>query len=89
MGTSQRPIIREEDICADMVINDVSLLTTADKVIKRCEKEFENRLKGHQIQSKMQILKFQSVDSYAYGEQELIYFVEIREYLRKRANDKS
>ena len=37
----------------------------------------------------MQILKFKSVDSYAYGEQQLIYFVEIREYLRARANDKS
>ena len=65
-------IIREEDICADMVIKNVSLLTTADKVIKRCEKELEGRLKGHRthvLQSKMQILKFKSVDSYAYGEQ--------------------
>ena len=37
----------------------------------------------------MQILKFKSVDSYAYGEQQLIYFVEIREYLRARTNDKT
>lgn len=35
----------------------------------------------------MQILKFKSVDSYAYGETQLIYFVEIREYLRQRAKD--
>ena len=37
--------------------------------------------------NKMQILKFKSVDSYAYGETQLIYFVEIREYLRQRAKD--
>lgn len=35
----------------------------------------------------MQILKFKSEDSYAYGETQLIYFVEIREYLRARAKD--
>lgn len=35
----------------------------------------------------MQILKFKSVDSYAYGDTQLIYFVEIREYLRARAKD--
>jgi len=55
-----------------MTLDDVSLLTTADKVIKACEKKLQDRLKGHHIpvlQSKMQILKFKSVDSYAYGEQ--------------------
>ena len=36
----------------------------------------------------MQILKFKSVDSYAYGDTQLIYFVEIRDYLRRaRAKD--
>lgn len=35
----------------------------------------------------MQILKFKSVDSYAYSDTQLIYFVEIREYLRARAKD--
>lgn len=73
-----------------LVLKDISLLTTADKVIKKCEKELESRLKHDSslnFSSKMQILKFKSVDSYAYGEQQLIYFVEIREYLRARAKD--
>lgn len=72
------------------MLKDISLLTTADKVIKKCEKELESRLKHDSslnFSSKMQILKFKSVDSYAYGEQQLIYFVEIREYLRARAKD--
>ena len=72
-------------------LKDVSLLTTADKVIKKCEKEIENMLKNkfsfRDVQHKMQILKFKSEDSYAYGETQLIYFVEIREYLRARAKD--
>ena len=37
----------------------------------------------------MQILKFKSVDSYAYGETQLIYFVEIREHLRARSKDQT
>ena len=67
------------------------MLTTADKVIKKCEKEIENMIKTkfsfRDSQNKMQILKFKSEDSYAYGETQLIYFVEIREYLRARAKD--
>ena len=67
------------------------MLCTADKVIKKCEKEIEQLLKSRfnfrETQNKMQILKFKSVDSYAYGETQLIYFVEIREYLRARAKD--
>ena len=58
----------------------------ADKVIKKCEKEIESKLKVRfnfrSQQTKMQILKFKSVDSYAYGDTQLIYFVEIRDYLR-------
>ena len=69
-----------------MILRDVSLLTTADKVIKRCEKELESRLLEkvtfRDLPNNKQILKFKSVDSYAYGDQQLIYFVEIREYLR-------
>ena len=88
-GVSRGNISREA-VCEPLRLTDVSLLTTADKVIKRCEKDLETRLKGrrdHLPASKMQILKFKSVDSYAYGEQQLIYFVEIREYLRARAKD--
>ena len=56
-------------------LEDASLLTTADKVIKKCEKEIENKISKkfnsftfRDSQNKMQILKFKSVDSYAYGE---------------------
>ena len=31
---------------SDFTLNDVSLLTTADKVIKKCEKEIEMQLKS-------------------------------------------
>lgn len=37
---------KEEEFCEKLILKDVSLLTTADKVIKRCEKELENKLKG-------------------------------------------
>ena len=36
----------------------------------------------------MQILKFERVDSFAYGDNYLIYFEEIRKYLRNRLKDK-
>ena len=80
---------------SDFTLNDVSLLTTADKVIKKCEKEIEMQLKSkfkidfsfRNSTNKMQILKFKSEDSYAYGETQLIYFVAIRDYLRARAKN--
>jgi hypothetical protein len=64
-------------------------LTTAEKLIRKVEKEIENQIKNNNtfraLSNKTQILKFKSVDSYAYGETQLIYFVEIREFLRTRA----
>ena len=73
-------------------LEDVSLLTTADKLIKMCEKRFESLVKAQQFSfrecpNKMSILKFKSEDSYAYGETQLIYFEAIRAYLRNRARD--
>ena len=64
-------------------------MTTAEKLIRKVEKEIENQIKNNNtfraLSNKTQILKFKSVDSYAYGETQLIYFVEIREFLRTRA----
>lgn len=82
--------ISREKFCEPLKLTEVSMLTSADKVIKRCEKELATRMKGRRESlpgSKENILKFKSVDSYAYGEQQLIYFVEIREYLRERAKE--
>ena len=40
--------------------------------------------------NRIQILKFKNVDSYLYGDTQLVYFVEIRKFLRKsRAEKKS
>ena len=36
---------------------------------------------------RLQILKFKGIDSFVYGETQLIYFVEIREHLRSRNNN--
>lgn len=33
---------------------------------------------------RLQILKFKGIDSFVYGETQLIYFVEIREHLRSK-----
>ena len=54
-GVSRGNISREA-VCEPLRLTDVSLLTTADKVIKRCEKDLETRLKGrrdHLSASKM------------------------------------
>jgi len=37
--------------------------------------------------NRLQILKFKGIDSFVYGETQLIYFVEIREHLRSRKNN--
>lgn len=68
----------------------MSLLNTADKLIKKIEKEIEGKLKKKMDFSHLnntQILKFKSVDSYAYGDTQLIYFVEVREFLRTRSTN--
>lgn len=71
-------------------LKDISLLTTADKLIKMCEKKVEKQAKGRAFASdpnRKQILKFKNVDSYLYGETQLIYFVEIRQFLRSKEQD--
>ena len=68
-------------------LEDISLLTTADKLIKMCEKKVEKQAKGRQFpqdSNRKQILKFKNVDSYLYGETQLIYFVEVRQFLRSK-----
>ena len=71
-------------------LKDISLLTTADKLIKMCEKKVEKQAKGRQFAqdpNRKQILKFVEFDSYLYGETQLIYFVEIRQFLRSKDKD--
>ena len=71
-------------------MRNVTLLNTADKLIKKIEKEIESKMKKKMDFShlnNMQILKFKSVDSYAYGDTQLIYFVEVREFLRTRSTN--
>ena len=73
-------------------LKDISLLTTADKLIKMCEKKVEKNQKNNRVQfsqnsSRKQILKFKNKDSYLYGETQLIYFVEIRQFLRSKEKD--
>ena len=70
-------------------LKDISLLTTADKLIKMCEKKVEKNQKNYKAQfsqsnNRKQILKFKNKDSYLYGETQLIYFVEIRQFLRSK-----
>ena len=91
LATEPRPSVRDVDAFYSFKLEDVSLLNTADKLIRMCEKEIENRLHNaisfRSAQNKMQILKFKSVDSFAYGDTSLIYFEEIRKYLRDRLKD--
>ena len=73
-------------------LKDISLLTTADKLIKMCEKKVEKNQKNYKAQfsqsnNRKQILKFKNKDSYLYGETQLIYFVEIRQFLRSKEQD--
>jgi hypothetical protein len=71
-----------------ITLNDISLLSTAEKLIKIVEKKIEESSKiSFDQMSRLQILKFKGIDSFVYGETQLIYFVEIREHLRsKRQN---
>jgi hypothetical protein len=41
---------------------------------------------GLHLQDRVLVLKFLDVDSYVYGESQLIYFVEIREHLRNKTD---
>lgn len=71
-----------------ITLYDISLLSTAEKLIKMVEKKIEESSKiSFDQMMRLQILKFKGIDSFVYGETQLIYFVEIREHLRsKRQN---
>lgn len=66
-------------------LRDVSLLSTAQKLIKMVEWKIEERSKFiFEQMNRLQVLKFKGADSFVYGETQLIYFVEIREHLRSK-----
>ena len=55
-----------------------------------CERKVEKSLdRQFEDPNRIQILKFKNVDSYLYGETQLVYFVEVRKFLRSRAENKS
>ncbi|CDW82376.1 phosphatidylinositol 3-and 4-kinase family protein [Stylonychia lemnae] len=67
-------------------IMQVFLLDTADKLTRKVQKRVD-KLLGFKVSSKSDplkyILKFRNVESYIFGKEQLIYFQEIREFLRK------
>lgn len=72
-------------------LQEISLLTTAEQLIRMCERQVEKKMdRQFDDPNRIQILKFKNVDSYLYGDTQLVYFVEIRKFLRKsRAEKKS
>ena len=69
-------------------LENFSLLSTADKLIKQVEKKINKDFdKALQQSNKNVLLKFKGIESYLYEDIQLIYFVEIREFLRSRDRD--
>ena len=68
-----------------ITLTDISLLSTADQLIRMVEKKLEQLNKNAFDNMSVQlILKLKGIDSFVYGETQLIYFVEIREHLRQK-----
>jgi hypothetical protein len=52
-----------------VVLSEISLLTTADQLIKMVEKSLEQAMKlQFDSRQRLQILRFKGIDSFVYGE---------------------
>ena len=59
----------EVEMNTSIALTDISLLTTADQLIKLCQRKVEQDLmQKFDKPNRVQILKFKNVDSYLYGE---------------------
>jgi hypothetical protein len=64
-----------------------SILAPAKSLIETVEKKILHQTNINlNLQDRILVLKFMDVDSYVYGDTQLIYFVEIREHLRNKTN---
>eukprot|EP00347_Sterkiella_histriomuscorum_P020724 403336721 len=65
-------------------MHEVFLLDTANKIIRKVQKKIDKML-DFDIKEKQNnyILKFKNIESYIYGKEQLIYFQEVRDFLRK------
>ena len=67
------------------MLGDFSLLATADSLIQLVEQKIHTLSNFKFRESKrIQLLKFDGIDSYLYGDTQLIYFNDIREHLSSK-----
>lgn len=86
----QTEVLNEKEIrtnFTEIIISEFSMLATGDDLIKLVEKRVEAISNYSFTNSKrIQLLKIESIDSFLYGETQLIYFNEIREHLKSRVS---
>jgi hypothetical protein len=69
----------------EIVIEKFSILATADSLIKLVERRLKAMSNfAFENSKRIQLLKFDGIDSFLYGDTQLIYFNDIREHLSSK-----